>query len=74
MERETLGRLVKQEDVEDAFYFEGAVQNVSDYLQHADIGVLCSDREGLPNAILEYIAKRFAGSDNSSWRKHRIGE
>lgn len=36
--------------------FEGSVDNVSSYLQNIDIGVLCSDREGLSNAIMEYMA------------------
>jgi glycosyltransferase involved in cell wall biosynthesis len=36
--------------------FLGAVNNVGDYLRQVDIGVLCSDREGLSNAILEYMA------------------
>ena len=34
----------------------GSVNNVSDYLAHLNVGVLCSDREGLSNAILEYMA------------------
>jgi len=55
-ERERLDRLVKQENVQHVFCFEGAVQNISDYLQHVDIGVLCSDREGLSNAVLEYMS------------------
>jgi glycosyltransferase involved in cell wall biosynthesis len=37
-------------------HFMGAQENVSDYLHGIDIGVLCSDREGLPNAVLEYMA------------------
>lgn len=36
--------------------FEGAVSNVHDYLMNTDVGVLCSEREGLSNAILEYMA------------------
>ncbi len=36
--------------------FEGAVKNVTSYLCNSDIGVLCSDREGLSNAIMEYMA------------------
>jgi glycosyltransferase involved in cell wall biosynthesis len=46
---------VEREGVGDLFVFQGAVNNVSDFLQHCDIGVLCSDREGLSNAILEYM-------------------
>lgn len=55
-EREKLVRLAEQENVQDLFHFEGAVHNVKEYLQHVDIGVLCSDREGLSNAVLEYMA------------------
>lgn len=35
--------------------FAGAVDNVTDYLYHCDVGVLCSDSEGLSNALLEYM-------------------
>ena len=55
-EKENLIQLARKENVQDFVHFEGAVQNVSEYLQHVDIGVLCSDREGLSNAILEYMA------------------
>lgn len=54
--RKQLVYLTKQYGVQDLFLFEGAVNNVSDYLIHCDIGILCSDREGLSNAILEYMA------------------
>ena len=40
----------------DRVHFAGSVENVSDYLFGVDIGVLCSDKEGLSNAILEYMA------------------
>lgn len=40
----------------DRIHFVGAVENVCDYLHAVDIGVLCSDKEGLSNAILEYMA------------------
>ncbi len=53
---EQLADLAKQRGVQDLFLLKGAVHNVSDYLVHCDIGVLCSDREGLSNAILEYMA------------------
>lgn len=42
--------------VRERIHFCGAVQNVDEYLDCIDIGVLCSDREGLSNAILEYMA------------------
>ncbi|WLE96826.1 MAG: glycosyltransferase family 4 protein [Candidatus Electrothrix communis] len=53
---EPLMAQVTQENIEGFFIFKGAVHNVADYLQQCDIGVLCSDREGLSNAILEYMA------------------
>lgn len=56
VEKDNLLSLAEKEDVKDIIHFAGAVHNVSDYLQHVDIGVLCSDREGLSNAILEYMA------------------
>ena len=37
-------------------HFEGAVRDTLPYLQHLDIGVLCSDREGLSNSVLEYMS------------------
>jgi len=55
-EKERLEFLTRQLQVNDLFHFQGAVTNVSDYLSYVDIGVLCSDREGLSNAILEYMA------------------
>ncbi len=35
--------------------FVGVVADVAPYLQYLDIAVLCSDSEGLSNAILEYM-------------------
>jgi len=37
-------------------HFAGNVKDVHSYLGCLDIGVLCSDREGLSNAVLEYMA------------------
>ena len=55
-EKESLIRLAIEEKVQDCIHFERAVGNDAEYLQHVDIGALCSDREGLSNAILEYMA------------------
>ena len=41
--------------VNEYLFFAGSVQNVTDYLRHSDIAMLCSDREGLSNAIIEYM-------------------
>ena len=40
--------------------FRGAVTDVFDQLHAAHIGILCSDREGLSNAILEYMSAGLA--------------
>ncbi len=55
-EREKLHALAEQLEINDNVHFAGAVKNVSAYLYQLDVGVLCSDREGLSNAILEYMA------------------
>lgn len=36
--------------------FKGSVENVVPFMKTADIGVLCSDKEGFSNALLEYMA------------------
>ncbi len=55
-QRAALEALARECGVEDRVHFEGAVKDVGAYLRHIDIGVLCSDREGLSNAILEYMS------------------
>ena len=55
-ERDKLQNLAKRLKVEQNIHFAGAVKDVAAYLYQLDIGVLCSDREGLSNAILEYMA------------------
>lgn len=55
-QRKKIERLTEDLDLVNYIHFEGAVKNVAAYLQHSDIGVLCSDREGLSNAIIEYMA------------------
>ncbi len=42
--------------IEDSVSFEGAVTDVARRLERMDLAVLCSDREGLSNAILEAMA------------------
>lgn len=54
--RAAIEDLVRAHAIGDRVHFEGAVKNVGDYLRHVHLGVLCSDREGLSNAILEYMA------------------
>lgn len=55
--RDALAGLAKSLGIEDRVHFVGAVHDVPDWLRHLDVGVLCSDREGLSNAILEYMAQ-----------------
>jgi glycosyltransferase involved in cell wall biosynthesis len=55
-ERSRLEKIVKDLKMDDTVIFEGSVSDVPSYLQNIDLGVLCSDREGLSNAILEYMA------------------
>jgi glycosyltransferase involved in cell wall biosynthesis len=55
-ERDKLENLVKRLQAEQNIHFAGAVKDVAAYLYQLDIGVLCSEREGLSNAILEYMA------------------
>jgi glycosyltransferase involved in cell wall biosynthesis len=55
-QRDHLEQLAQSSGVRDLVHFEGEVSDVSSYLRRLDIGVLCSDREGLSNAILEYMA------------------
>jgi glycosyltransferase involved in cell wall biosynthesis len=54
--RAQLSRQAEQLGISGSVHFEGACKDVTPYLKHAHIGVLCSDREGLSNAILEYMA------------------
>lgn len=39
-----------------AVRFVGAVEDATDYISRFDVGMICSDSEGLSNAILEYMA------------------
>ena len=58
--RSELEELAKERNVHDKIYFAGRVDKVADYLGNLDIGVLCSDSEGLSNALLEYMFKGVA--------------
>lgn len=43
--------------IADKLIFAGRVSNVEQYIENMQIGVICSDSEGLSNAILEYMLK-----------------
>jgi len=58
-EYSNLIKMVAELNLQDHICFGGVVQDVVPYLYHIDIGILCSDREGLSNAILEYMACRL---------------
>lgn len=53
---EELVRQVKGYGLENKVIFLGRRNDVSDILPAVDIGVLCSDSEALPNAVIEYMA------------------
>lgn len=55
VEREYLQKISKDLNLLPTVHFIGSVKNVAAYIRHIDIGVLCSDREGFSNAILEYM-------------------
>lgn len=42
-------------NVSDKVIFAGRISDIPQYLQAIDIGVICSDSEGLSNAIIEYM-------------------
>ena len=52
---EPLQELAKQLSIFDKDIFFGPVKNVKFYLSFIDIGLLCSQTEGLSNAIIEYL-------------------
>ena len=51
--------MAAEQGVADLIHFAGETADVGYHLRNVDIGVLCSDREGLSNAILEYMADRL---------------
>ncbi len=54
--KEALKALTHELGLSTIVHYMGSVKNVYSYLKYLDIGVLCSDREGLSNAIMEYMA------------------
>lgn len=55
---ERLKKLAKQLQIDDNVHFLGFKSNPLKYIQHADIFVLSSLYEGLPNALIEALACR----------------
>jgi len=58
--RPELESLAAKLGVLDKLYFAGRVADIPGYLETLDIGVICSDSEGLSNALLEYMFKGVA--------------
>lgn len=58
--RNELETLAKELQVFDKICFAGRVSDVAGYLEKLDIGIICSDSEGLSNALLEYMFKGVA--------------
>lgn len=58
--RATCEALAQDLGIADRMIFAGRVRDVPAYLEQLQIGVLCSDSEGLSNALLEYMLKGCA--------------
>lgn len=63
--REVLEQLVDEHGMADSVRFAGDVEDVAGLLGASDVGILSSPTEGLPNAVLEYMAAGLpvVGSD-----------
>ena len=55
-EKPELERLAEELGIRDRVYFSDGVGEVPDYLARMSVACLCSLSEGLPNAIMEYMA------------------
>jgi glycosyltransferase involved in cell wall biosynthesis len=55
-ERAALQRQIDVAGLTNRVLLRGACEDVPDFLSRLDIAVLCSRAEGLPNAVLEYMA------------------
>jgi glycosyltransferase involved in cell wall biosynthesis len=58
--RAELETLAKERKVFDKIIFAGRITDVAAYLEKLDIAVICSDSEGLSNALIEYMFKGSA--------------
>lgn len=58
--RPELEAMAKELGVFSQLHFAGRVADVTAYLETLDIGVICSDSEGLSNALLEYMFRGVA--------------
>ncbi len=55
-QRGDLERLIQELQISERFHLLGAILNVPGFLASLDIAVLCSNSEGMSNALLEYMA------------------
>lgn len=55
-ERSRLETQIAEAGLQDQFKLPGKVENIASFLEQLDIAVLCSDTEGLSNALVEYMA------------------
>jgi glycosyltransferase involved in cell wall biosynthesis len=55
-ERTRLEQQVRSSGLADCFTFPGVVGDIPRFLAGLDVTVLCSRSEGMPNAVLEYMA------------------
>jgi len=53
--RPMLEDLARSEGVINNMIFTGALKDVANYLSRLQVGVICSDSEGLSNALIEYM-------------------
>ena len=57
--REKLQRMTAELGIAEYVFFKGFISNILDYLQITDIFVFTSDKEGMPNSLLEAMACRL---------------
>ena len=55
-ERPPLERMIAERGLEGRFRLIGGIDDIPDFLAGLDVAVLCSQSEGLSNALLEYMA------------------
>ena len=55
-DRPLLQQEIEQRNLQSSVKFLGFVPNVAPYLRASKLGLMVSDREGMPNVILEYMA------------------
>ncbi len=54
--RPVLEQLIRKRGLDGKFELVGSIKDVPRFLEQLDIAVLCSHAEGMPNAVLEYMA------------------